>query len=71
MTLGTRLKQVRRRHGLTAVRLARLSGIHQTQYLSLESPRVKDISVSLLVRLARALRVSPGDLAAELVSSGK
>jgi transcriptional regulator with XRE-family HTH domain len=60
-TFGGRLAAVRGKRGLTQVQASRAAGISQGYWSELESDR-KDPPLSLVLRIAAALRVRPGRL---------
>jgi transcriptional regulator with XRE-family HTH domain len=60
--LGPRLKRLRRRRGLTQMELARKVGISQGHLSAVETGRKSGVSVAVLVRLARVLKVELGEL---------
>lgn len=66
--ISERLVQIRAARGLTAIAVSRRAGIHQNVYLTLESRRAGDLTVEMLVALARAFRVGAGQLADSLLS---
>lgn len=57
-TMGTRLRSLRERAGLTQTELAQRSGVEQTVISRVESGRTKSPSVSTMRALADALGVS-------------
>ncbi len=60
-TLGTNLREARRRLGLTQEQVAERSGVHSTEVSRIEGGK-RDPKVSTLERLARAVEVKPGQL---------
>jgi XRE family transcriptional regulator, fatty acid utilization regulator len=61
--LGPRLKRLRRRRGLTQMELAQRAKITQGFLSAVETGRKPGVSVTVLVRLARVLKVELGELA--------
>jgi transcriptional regulator with XRE-family HTH domain len=59
--LGANLKAARRRLGLTQEQVAHRSGVHATEVSRIEAGK-RDPQVSTLLKLAKALEVSPGQL---------
>ena len=59
--IGQRLRTLRTERDLTQDRLAKILGTHQTNVSEMERG-VRGITVQQLVRLSRALKVSPNDL---------
>ncbi len=59
--LGTNLREVRERLGLTQEQVAERSGVHATEVSRIEAGK-RDPQVSTLERLATALEVAPGRL---------
>lgn len=62
--LAQRLRDARRRHGMTQVELAAKLGTIQTYVSSVERAR-RGLTVQQLVRLCQALRISPGEILRE------
>jgi transcriptional regulator with XRE-family HTH domain len=59
--LGTNLRAARKRLGLTQEQVAERSGVHATEVSRIEAGK-RDPQVSTLLRLAKAVESSPGDL---------
>ena len=59
MTLGTRIKTLRKAQGLTQVALAKRAGIVQSSLSEIERGETKKGFGETIVRLARALNTSP------------
>lgn len=59
MTIGNRVKGLRKTRGLTQDALAQLAGITQSSLSEIERGQTKYGSGPVLIRLAAALRVSP------------
>lgn len=59
--LGTNLREARERLGLTQEQVAERSGVHATEVSRIEGGK-RDPQVSTLLRLAKAVGVSPGRL---------
>ncbi len=59
--IGERLRTLRTERDLTQARLAEILGTHQTNVSEMERG-VRGITVQQLVRLSRALKVSPNDI---------
>ena len=57
-----RLKDLRKTKGLTQEALQEMTGVDQSTISALESGRIKAPSWEIVVRLARALEVSPEEL---------
>ncbi|HEX3901130.1 MAG TPA: helix-turn-helix transcriptional regulator [Mycobacteriales bacterium] len=66
--LGERVRDLRREHGLTQERLAEHADLSWS-YVSQVERGQRDLGVQNLLKLARGLKVSPGDLVNELVSA--
>lgn len=62
-TIGERLKRIREEQGMTAARLGALSGVGEGAVYKIERGDSKSPSFSTGLRLAKALGVSPYDLA--------
>jgi transcriptional regulator with XRE-family HTH domain len=62
--IGQRLRALRQERDWSQARLARILGTHQTNVSEMERG-VRGMSVKQLVKLARALDVSPNDLIGE------
>jgi transcriptional regulator with XRE-family HTH domain len=60
-SFGSRLRELRKRQGLSQEQLASLAGIDRT-YLSSCERGTRNISVVNIARLADALRVEPAEL---------
>lgn len=60
--LGSRIKAVRESRGLSIRDLAELAGINKSQIVRIESGQ-SDPHYTTLLRIARALEVSVGDVA--------
>lgn len=58
--IGHRIKEIRKDRGLTQERLAELIEL-TPQFLSLIEAEMKKPSVDTLIKIANALKVSPGD----------
>lgn len=63
--LAQNLREQRRRRGMTQQALAHASGIHASEISRIERG-AREPRLSTLVRLARALRVTPSDLLARV-----
>ncbi|QJU53297.1 XRE family transcriptional regulator [Herbiconiux sp. KACC 21604] len=63
VTMGARIRSLRRERGLTLVQLARLSGMSQP-FLSLAERGHARLSLASMARIARALEVPAGSLLA-------
>jgi transcriptional regulator with XRE-family HTH domain len=61
--LGPRLREARERLELTQEEVAQRSGVHATEVSRIEAGK-RDPQVSTLLRLAKAVEVSPGQLLA-------
>jgi len=59
--VGRNVKRLRRQRGWTQQALADRVGIHQVYVAQIEGA-VKELSLEMLGRVARALRVPPADL---------
>lgn len=59
--LGANLRAARKRLGLTQEQVAERSGVHATEVSRIEAGK-RDPQVSTLLRLAKAVEASPGDL---------
>lgn len=59
--VGAKIRHARERQGLNLLELARLTGISASA-LSLIETGKRDLRISSLNRIAKALRVAPGDL---------
>ena len=64
MRLGLRLKRLRMAHGLTQVTLAKQTRVTQGYIAQLESGLQQDPSLAVVRRLAKALKVTVGELVA-------
>lgn len=62
MQVGETLRKLRERRGVTQVELARATGVTQTYIAKLESGAKVNPSLSVMMNLARALRVELTDL---------
>jgi DNA-binding Xre family transcriptional regulator len=69
-TTRIRLKELREARGWTQLELAERAGIRQATISEMETGRVRRVGLDTLDRLARALKVQPGELL-ELVPPGK
>jgi transcriptional regulator with XRE-family HTH domain len=58
----TRLRELRDKHGLSQQALADAADVRQATVSDLESGKARRIAFDVLDRLARALRVEPGEL---------
>lgn len=59
--LGTNVREVRERLGLTQEQVAERSGVHATEVSRIEGGK-RDPQVSTVLRLAKALEIEPGRL---------
>lgn len=59
--LGGNLRAVRHKRGLSQEQVAERSGVHATEVSRIESGK-RDPRVSTVERLAKAVRVKPGEL---------
>ncbi len=59
-----RIREERRKRGLTQTQLAKRVGVRQATISDLERRAVRRLDMVLLERIARALKVSPTDLIA-------
>lgn len=59
--LGTNLRDARKRLRLTQEQVAERSGVHATEVSRIEAGK-RDPQVSTLLKLAKAVESSPGDL---------
>lgn len=59
--LGTNLRDARKCLGLTQEQVAERSGVHATEVSRIEAGK-RDPQVSTLLKLAKAVEVSPGQL---------
>jgi transcriptional regulator with XRE-family HTH domain len=64
-TFGQNLRETRRRAGVSQDDLARVSGVDRTAISTYERGR-REPNLRTIVRLARALRVRPGELLRQL-----
>lgn len=67
-SIGYQISQKRREHGLTQLELAKRAGLPQPNLSNIEKGR-QDLTVSTLIRIARALGVSPRQFFGETNSS--
>lgn len=67
---GQRVRECREQRGLSQTQLARALDIHPTNVSHLEAGR-QDITVTQLVRAAKELGVSVGDLVASLAGGSR
>ena len=61
--LGANTKALRESHGWSQERLAEVSGLHRT-YVSGVERGVRNVTVDIIEKLAKALSVSPSDMLA-------
>ena len=59
----SRIKEHRKRRGLTQIELAKISDVGRATIAALETGKRKRVQAATVERLARALKVSPRDLA--------
>ncbi|MEO1009596.1 MAG: helix-turn-helix transcriptional regulator [Planctomycetota bacterium] len=62
---GERIREVRTERGLSQEKLAELAGLHRTAVSFIERAE-RSSTLETIEKLARALRVQPGDLMPEL-----
>src|SRR5437870_2735836 len=62
--VGARVRALRSQRGLSQVALARMLGTHQTAVSQIEVGR-RGVSVQQVIKLARALKVTPDDILAQ------
>lgn len=60
--MGYRVKEVREEKRMTQEELAKASGVSRTTIVAIESGEVKDVLVSTLFKLAKAMDVTVNDL---------
>jgi transcriptional regulator with XRE-family HTH domain len=60
-SLGSNLREARKKLGLTQEQVAERSGVHTTEVSRIEAGK-RDPKVSTLERLAKAVEVAPGRL---------
>ena len=58
MSIGSRIREIRQRRGLTQRELAELSGVQQSYISLIESDKRPNVSALVVADIARALRVS-------------
>lgn len=58
---GKRVREYRQRAGLSQEKLGELTGLHAT-YLSDVERGTRNVTLYTIVRIAKALKVNPGDL---------
>ena len=58
MSIGSRIREVRRRRGLSQGELAGLSGVQQSYISLIENDKRPNVSAIVVVDIARALQVS-------------
>jgi ribosome-binding protein aMBF1 (putative translation factor) len=63
--IGDRILRLRRKRGWSAEELARRSGVSRDVIANIETARRKDVGVTQMTAIARALAVSIGDLTEE------
>ena len=61
-TIGNKIKEIRKKKGISQYKLAELSGISRATLSQLENGAQIDIRISTLMALARALNCSPSKL---------
>ncbi len=64
---GQKLRELRRQKAIERPELARLSGVHWTTIARVELGKTRTMRVSTASKLARALKVSPGEFVGEEV----
>ena len=69
-TTRIRLKDLREARGWTQLELAGRAGVRQATISEMETGRARRVSLEAIDRLARALKVQPGELL-ERVTNGK
>jgi transcriptional regulator with XRE-family HTH domain len=62
MSFGKKLKRARKAKGISAYRLAQLSGVAANHIGAIEAGRIKSPSLDVVIRLADALAVPIGEL---------
>ncbi len=62
MTLGKKVKEFRRKRGLTQERLAELTETSYKYIQRIEGKTPPDVRLTTIVRLAKALKVKPMEL---------
>jgi len=70
ITTRIRLKELREARGWTQLELAGRAGIRQATISEMETGRARRIGLDTIDRLARTLKVQPGELL-ELVPNGR
>ena len=59
--LGDRVRSLRRKHNISQEKLAEIAGVHRT-YIGMIERGEKNVTLVTLLRLAKALGVSPAEL---------
>ncbi|MDD5005057.1 MAG: helix-turn-helix transcriptional regulator [Candidatus Omnitrophica bacterium] len=60
--LGKKIKELRRKRGITQEQLAELIGTSYKYLQRIESKNPPDVRLTTIVRLAKALKVKPAEL---------